>query len=233
MTANIRHSSESVEFYTPADIVERARYVLGGIDTDPASSEFANQVVRATSYYTVANNGLLAHRWDGRVLLNPPGSLVDAEGRAVTRARTVKGVRIPGCTETGACGLPVPHKHVGVTSSAVTFWRVLCKQWELGHTEAALFVGFSLEMLQTCQGGPDPVHHPLDHRSCIPSDRIPFDVVRDGRRVPAKDPTHSNFLTLLAPTNKSTGSVDVMALARFDEAFGPLGWIGRGNGMYS
>jgi hypothetical protein len=228
MSANIRHSSESVEFYTPEWLVEAARYVLGGIDCDPASSEFANQVVRAPTIYTAERNGLWAPKWEGRVLLNPPGGIVDCEGYPVIKSRTVDGVRLPGCSETGACGKPPGHKHRGLMSSAVLFWRVLCKQWEMGNASAAFFVGFSLEMMQTCQGGPKPGHHPLDFRTCVPKDRIPFDVVIDGLRQPAKDPTHSNFLPIL-PATSASGHLDVAMLSRFDEAMASVGYINRGN----
>lgn len=233
MTANVRHSSENREFMTPAWLVEVARYVLGGIDCDPATSVFANEVVRAPVIYTAETNGLLAPRWEGRTLLNPPGGLIDREGRAVYHARKVDGVRVEGCTVTGECGLPPGHKHRGIESSAALFWRVLCKQWELEHVPAAFFVGFSLELLQSCQGGPQPPHFPLDFNSCIPKDRIKFDLVENGQRVPGKDPTHSNLLALMPPTNMRTGTKDVLAIARFEEALASVGWIGRGNGQYS
>jgi DNA N-6-adenine-methyltransferase (Dam) len=44
---------------------------MGGIDLDPASSDRANQHVRAGQYYTARRSGL-AHDWFGRVWLNPP-----------------------------------------------------------------------------------------------------------------------------------------------------------------
>ena len=45
-----RHSSND-EWYTPAFIVETARAVLGCIDLDPASCEYANRVVQAGRYF--------------------------------------------------------------------------------------------------------------------------------------------------------------------------------------
>jgi hypothetical protein len=61
----------SVEYYTPAEIIEAARRVLGSIDLDPASNATANRTVRATKFYTKQQNGLLLP-WRGRVWLNPP-----------------------------------------------------------------------------------------------------------------------------------------------------------------
>jgi phage N-6-adenine-methyltransferase len=59
------------EWFTPVEYIERARSVLGEIDLDPATHEHAQQVVRATRYFTKEDNGL-QHEWHGRVWLNPP-----------------------------------------------------------------------------------------------------------------------------------------------------------------
>jgi hypothetical protein len=238
VSANVRHSSENGAFMSPVWLVEIGRYVLGGIDMDPASSEFANRVVKAPKIYTVDDNGLLAPKWEGRVFLNCPGGLIDAQGRSVHRSTKANP---GGCTVTGSCGLPASphadtsgmplgHTHKGVTSSAVTWWRALCRQWERGHVTAAFFVGFSLELLQSCQGGPDPGHHPLDFYCCVPRERIKFDAVVDGQRVPGKQPTHSNVLVLL-PFRDDV--LNAQSRSRFEEALTPVGYIHRGNGMYS
>lgn len=69
----IRGTEGTGEFerYTPAEYIERAREVLGGIDLDPASCEYAQRTVQATQYFAAEDDGL-AREWHGRIWLNPP-----------------------------------------------------------------------------------------------------------------------------------------------------------------
>jgi len=88
---HVAHNSGNNEWYTPGEILEAARDVLGEIDLDPASCAAANEVVRAKTYYTIEDDGL-TQPWHGRVWMNPPygRGLVD---RFVTR--------LCECIETG------------------------------------------------------------------------------------------------------------------------------------
>src|SRR6266849_1217818 len=44
-------SDESFEWYTPKKFIDAARKVLGEIELDPASSQQANRIVKATTFY--------------------------------------------------------------------------------------------------------------------------------------------------------------------------------------
>lgn len=71
-TRKAKHSAKTAEWYTPDDIVERARKVLGCIDFDPCTNETANKRIKAAMYFNAFDDGL-KRRWpSGTVLLNPP-----------------------------------------------------------------------------------------------------------------------------------------------------------------
>jgi hypothetical protein len=69
----INQDSGDTEYYTPIEIVNAAREVMGGIDLDPASSEIANRSIGATVFFTKEHDGL-SQKWTGKVWLNHPFS---------------------------------------------------------------------------------------------------------------------------------------------------------------
>lgn len=72
---HVANNSQDDEWYTPAKYIELAREVMGTIDLDPASNDFANETVRANTFFTEEMNGL-EQGWFGNVWLNPPYSSV-------------------------------------------------------------------------------------------------------------------------------------------------------------
>lgn len=69
--AHVSNNSGENEWYTPPQYIESARRVMGKIDLDPASSECANEVVKAKKYYDESTNGLF-QIWKGNIWMNPP-----------------------------------------------------------------------------------------------------------------------------------------------------------------
>lgn len=145
-TPNAKHSSKSQEWFTPTDIIEVVRTVLGGIDLDPASCEEANQIVKATWFYTRESNGLKMS-WGPRVKffeapspsvwLNPPGG---------TTGKGNGNYSLPGL-----------------------FWDKLME--ERPYIRGCIFLCFSIEQLQTTQGRKASA---CDFPVCIPSKRLKF-----------------------------------------------------------
>ena len=74
-------STGQVEWYTPGNVLDAARQVLGGtIDLDPASCAEANNTVKAASYYDIEADGL-AQEWHAeRLWLNGPYGTVGPRG---------------------------------------------------------------------------------------------------------------------------------------------------------
>lgn len=68
---HVTNNSGCNEWYTPKKYIDLVKQVLGEIDLDPASCEYANKTVEAKQYYSLDDDGLL-HSWKGKVFMNPP-----------------------------------------------------------------------------------------------------------------------------------------------------------------
>lgn len=207
LSTTARHSSESVEHYSPAAIVEAARVTLGHIDLDPASCAFANELVGASQFFDAEQNGFKIP-WQGRIFLNPPGGSSDDQERPVK----------PKCRKEGTCGLPPGHTHEGVESSAKKWWFKLAQEFASGCVTHAIFIGFSLEILQTTQNKrPDGLAIPLEFPICFPSSRVAYDRDRSGVRTKGASPPHASFIFCL--------TTDDEVKDRFAAAFSPFGMV--------
>lgn len=69
---HVSNNSGENEWYTPKQYISSARLVMGAIDLDPATSEFANRTVQASVYYTAQDDGLVQNWPIGRIWMNPP-----------------------------------------------------------------------------------------------------------------------------------------------------------------
>lgn len=64
-------TSDTPEWYTPPEIIERTLKALGRITLDPCSNDKDNPNVPAEQHFTMADDGLL-QSWNGTVYMNPP-----------------------------------------------------------------------------------------------------------------------------------------------------------------
>ena len=66
-----KNKPNTIEWYSPPELVEMARSVLGDIDLDPASNKLAQGWIKAKQYYTQKDDGL-SRQWQGKIWCNPP-----------------------------------------------------------------------------------------------------------------------------------------------------------------
>lgn len=67
----VHFSSETPEWYTPGEIIERVIKVFSFIDLDPCSNQHENPNIPARIHFTKEDDGL-TKQWFGRVYMNPP-----------------------------------------------------------------------------------------------------------------------------------------------------------------
>lgn len=220
------HLSASADWGTPLEVIEVVEYVLGDIDLDPATSEYWNDHGAKAPLWLDGSEGLngLTDPWSDpgadpvRALLNPPG---DTSGQLVKR-----------------------------------FWSRLVRERDAGVVDSAVWIGFSLEQLVSCQHESRiPINLPMivpNRRLCYR--RTPLETQRalrasaakaelkgalgvaarllkkaesidlNGPPLPAEQPTHGSFLTLL-PSKDYTRCMT--QISRWEEAAQELGWACR------
>lgn len=160
MTDNIRrdlvqHSSASVEWYTPKEVVEAARIALGGIDLDPASCHDANHVVQARQYFSTRG---LESRWSGRVFCNPPGGRLNGKSQqkiwwerfstAYITGETLAGIFVAFSIEmlqvTQSCVYPAVTFPVCTPKRRIKYWRSTGPAVSPPHASCIVYAGREL-----------------------------------------------------------------------------------------
>lgn len=194
------HLANSAEWATPLDIIAAATTVLGSIDLDPASSFDLNTRVRATHFFDADADGL-AQNWRSRVFVNPPGgcrvTVVDCEigsDALQNYTRTICGRAKLG--KVPPCGCSLVSK----------FWAKLIQQHLTGIVCSAIWVGFSVEQLQTSQNfnALDGLT-PLDFALCFPKRRVKYAPADDLDS--ASSPPHASYIAYVGPRRRHFASV--------------------------
>ena len=100
------------------------------------------------------------------------------------------------------------------------FWAKLMEEFGVKRVTSAIYLGFSLEQLKTLQNA-NTEFHPTQFSTCFLKKRIQFLQEVEGALVPMKQPTHSNFITLVSRIPETVGL--------FDTIFNKLGAVVHGN----
>ena len=111
---------EDLELITNADLAAAAHELMGHIDLDVASSDFANEYVHANNYFTPSDDGLNDQEWFGKVYLFPPS------GTYYFDKKNERWKMTRACSPT-------------LTSSHAVWFRRLFKAWFHNEIEEGLY----------------------------------------------------------------------------------------------
>jgi len=100
------------------------------------------------------------------------------------------------------------------------WWFHLSSAWAHGFVDQAVFVCFSIELLQTTQAWPIPGPIPLDFPLCFPSSRVKYFQVKRRRLRAGKCPPHASCIVFLPPRERRNAGA---AVRRFVDAFASHG----------
>lgn len=161
----------------------------------------------SNEHYTPADIVEAARATLGRIDLDPASCAQANERIGATKYYSQDGLAEPwaGNVFLNPPGGRAPKGH-GTASNAAVWWAKLAEHHRAGDVVAAVFLGFTLEILRSAQALDVP--QPLDFPFCVPKKRIAFDTPAG----PSDSPTHANVIIYLGPD-----------VERFVEAFAPIG----------
>lgn len=175
----INQSSGSFDYYTPEDVVELAREVLGHISLDPASCEIANKTVKANTYYDIEKDGL-AQPWFGTMFMNPP--FHKGENACLKPSKCKKKNCKPGKKRRG--------HHIKKAIPSTGDWtHRMVREFNEGNVEEAIIVTFS----SMSEGWMIPL---IPFLQCYPNGRINY---RKPNGEMTKSVTKGTLITYMGP----------------------------------
>ncbi len=158
MSTHIGLSNRTDQWFTPPEIVNRVRATFNDfIYLDPCGSQESNKIVQAAKVITT-NSIDTDWGYAGNVFCNPPS------GKYIGPNPYYKGL-----------------------SNPQAFFKKLNHGMDWGTIDQYIFLGYSIEQLQTLQ---TKTEFPSDCLICVPSKRIRF-VDQSGNR---NSPTHGNCI---------------------------------------
>lgn len=121
----VHYSSDSPEWYTPREVIQRVAAAMGGIDLDPCSNSKTEPNVPAELHYTAEDDGL-AQRWEGRVYMNPPygraiGEWVDKLAREYEAGHVVEAIALVPARSDTAWFRRLPSQYVCFVTGRLEF----------------------------------------------------------------------------------------------------------------
>ena len=131
--------AEGFEWISNRDLIDSAHMLMGGIDLDVCSSEFANQYVGAKNFYTAKDDPINEAEWYGNVYcFHPPACYYHNK-------REDKWLPTRGLSPT-------------LTSGSAIWWRRLKQQWLEGNVNQAIYFSNYIDVVMYCQ---DMFDHPV------------------------------------------------------------------------
>jgi hypothetical protein len=190
-----QHSSGKDDWGTGRAMIDIARAVLGYISVDPFSSAKWNTVIGAERFITQAQDGY-ATPW-----VDHPGC--PAPGQACLTDRVLEVTKFAAPRDLGPQTALVNPPGDKTGRNVQRAWYALDQYHRMGWLAGgALYVGFTMNQLQTLQNAADdkpderaartPLH--AEFLRCVPDHRVPF---QSAPGVDEPRPTHPSWLLLL------------------------------------
>lgn len=144
------------EWYTPAEIIEAARTLMGDIDLDPATCIAAQKVVFAVDWYTKEDDGL-SQSWHGRIWCNPPYSypLIEkftqkALAEYDTGHMTEGLLLVNNCTDAAWFVALAERLPVMFTKGRSKFWQEDQRTFATRQGQAIFYFGPNIDQFHAC-----------------------------------------------------------------------------------
>jgi ParB family chromosome partitioning protein len=154
---------------------------------------------------------------------------LDPASNAFVNRSTVKATRLHSQEDdglaqawAGSVFLNPPGGRIGGKSNAGIWWAKLLHEYAVGAVTQAIFVAYSLELMQTAQ--PRGVLPPQAFPFCVPRTRVRY-LVRDGDTLTAGDSPPNASAVVYLPRRVADDLDDETCVAAFKSIFSEQGYV--------